>query len=63
MLKILHRLKANTFHNILGFDFILTGYTLVTAEHFFFYAPYAPQILAVLNSVWVGLGGIIFGLC
>lgn len=63
MLKLLHRLKANTLHNILGFDLILTGYTLVTADHFFFYPPYPPQILAVLNSDWVGYFGIFIGLC
>lgn len=63
MLKLLHRLKANTLHNILGFDLILTGYTLVTADHFFFYPPYPPQIIAVLNSDWVGYFGIFIGLC
>lgn len=63
MLKLLHRLKANTLHNILGFDLILTGYTLVTADNFFFYPPYPPQILYVLNSDWIGYFGIVVGLC
>jgi holin len=35
----------------------------VTADNFFFYPPYPPQILYVLNSDWIGYFGIVVGLC